>query len=146
VRRCWGDLSNHYPHVTLDAFVIMPNHVHGIIVLSGYDAPVRHGVPEIMRALKTYSARRIIALRGTPGTSVWQRGYYEHIVRDETALGRIREYIVANPRNWRKDQGLIPRSVKLNDFGTIISGIQRMLSDLSQEDWIDRVEWMRRET
>lgn len=40
---------------------------------------------------------------------------------------------------------LIPRSVKLNDFGTMISGIQRMLSDLSQEDWIDRVEWLRRE-
>ena len=86
-RRCWEDLPNHYAHVTLDASVIMPNHVHGIIVLSGYDAndaPGRHGLAEIMRALKTYSARR---------------GYYEPIVRDENALARIREYIVANPRN-----------------------------------------------
>jgi putative transposase len=70
---------------------------------------VRHGLPEIMRALKTYSARRINALRGTPGMAVWQRGYYERIARDENALGRIREYIAANPRNWRKDQEHVPR-------------------------------------
>ncbi len=63
--------------------------------------PVRHGLPEVIRALETYSARRINALRGTPGTAVWQRGYYEHIVRDENALTRIREYVVSNPRNWR---------------------------------------------
>jgi putative transposase len=70
---------------------------------------VRHGLPEIMRALKTYSARRINALRGTPGMAVWQRGYYERIARDENALERIREYIAANPRNWRKDQEHVPR-------------------------------------
>lgn len=132
VRRCWDALPNHYPHVTLDAFVIMPNHVHGIVVLndvpdgtvganrmvgSGFKpaptglgnavetgAPPRHGLPEIARALKTYSARGINALRGTPGTAVWQRSYYEHVIRNEHALRRIREYIVSNPRNWQKDR------------------------------------------
>lgn len=136
VRRCWEALPNHYPHVTLDAFVIMPNHVHGIVVLdeipdgavgpdralgAGFKlaptgsgnaveggAPARHGLPEIVRALKTYSARGINVLRGMPGMAVWQRGYYEHVIRNEHALGRIREYIVSNPRNWRKDREHVP--------------------------------------
>jgi putative transposase len=105
VRHGCEDPPNHYPHVTLDAFVIMPDHVYGIIVLSvrcvADDEPERHGLPEIVRALKTYSSRRINALHRTPGTAVWQRGYYEHIVRDENTLRRIRQYIAANPRKWR---------------------------------------------
>ncbi|MGH3089021.1 MAG: transposase [Rubrobacteraceae bacterium] len=131
VRHCWEDLPDHYPHAALDAFVIMPNHIHGIVVLTGRSpvptdgeradderagfkpaptggAPPRHGLPEIVRALKTYSARRINALRGTPGAAVWQRGYYEHVVRDERDMERIREYIVSNPRNWQKDREYIP--------------------------------------
>ena len=135
VRDCWLDLPNHYPHISLDAFVVMPDHIHGIVVLldtfevgdvrkddtrAGYegaglkpaptdgdpfvDAGVRHGLPEIVRALKTYSARRINATRGTPGASVWQRGYYERIVRDERELNLTRKYITSNPRNWRTDR------------------------------------------
>jgi putative transposase len=125
VRDCWSDLPSHYPHISLDAFVVMPNHIHGIIVLldtfgaglqgrAGFkpaptggdavvDVGVRHGLPEIVRALKTYSARRINATRGTPGASVWQRGYYERIVRNERELSLTREYIASNPRNWRTD-------------------------------------------
>jgi putative transposase len=107
VRDCWLDLPNHYPHVSLDTFVVMPDHIHGIIVLretdgaggaraglkpaptgggGSADVGVRHGLPEIVRALKTYSARRINATRGTPGASIWQRGYYERIVRNEREL------------------------------------------------------------
>jgi putative transposase len=137
VRDCWMDLPNHYPHVSLDAFVVMPNHIHGIIFLldsfgmgdvrtdgawagsdgawaglkpaptggdAFADAGVRHGLPEIVRALKTYSARRINASRGTPGTSVWQRGYYERIVRNERELNLTRKYIASNPHNWQKDR------------------------------------------
>lgn len=139
LRDCWLGLPDHYQHVSLDAFVVMPDHVHGIVVLldtyrvggvrtegagsqSGSGdawaglkpAPtngdafsnvgVRHGLPEIVRALKTYSARRINATRGTPGASVWQRGYYERIVRNEYELNRTRQYIADNPRNWRTDR------------------------------------------
>ena len=136
VRNCWLDLPNHYPHISLDAFVVMPDHIHWIVVLldtfgvsdvrkddaraglnvraglkpaptdgdAFVDAGVRHGLPEIVRALKTYSARRINATRGTPGASVWQRGYYERIVRNERELDLIRKYIVSNPRNWRTDR------------------------------------------
>lgn len=64
----------------------------------------RHGLPEIVRALKTYSARRINDVRGTRGKAVWQRNYYEHVIRDERSLQQIREYIAANPRNWQQDR------------------------------------------
>jgi len=118
VQACWGDLPKHYPHVRLDALVIMPNHVHGIIVLvddtgAGLrPAPTRpapagtkrHGLPEIVCALKSFSARRINQLRNTPGQPVWQRNYYEHVVRDEDELYHIRRYIAENPLKWELDE------------------------------------------
>ena len=63
----------------------------------------RHGVPEIVRAFKAFSARRMNEMRGTPGP-VWQRNYYEHVIRDETEWNRIREYIRDNPLNWAQDR------------------------------------------
>jgi putative transposase len=110
--------------------MVMPNHVHGIIVLAGdggvgeYNvgaglkpartesspttapwagfnpAPTRRGLPEIIRGFKTFSARRINELRETPGVPVWQRNYYEHVVRGENELSRILEYIANNPLQW----------------------------------------------
>ena len=144
----WGDLPNHYPGVGLDAFVVMPNHVHGIVVLiddvtavgaglkpaptkkpaptgnptptnptpTGKSAPTgkpaptirRYGLSEIIRGFKTFSARRINEGRGTLGTAVWQRNYYEHIIRNESELGRIREYILSNPQQWEADREYRP--------------------------------------
>ncbi len=116
VRETWVALPSHYPHIALDAFVIMPDHVHGIIIIGGTGtvgsvgadlrpAPTevpatRHGLPEIVRAFKSFSARRINEVRITPGVSVWQRKYYEHVVRDEADLARIRAYIQDNPAGW----------------------------------------------
>jgi REP element-mobilizing transposase RayT len=110
---CWHDLPAHYPHITIDAFVVMPNHIHGIIILRHPDnvgaglkpAPTmqRHGLPEIVRGFKTFSARRINAVRITPGMPLWQRNYYEHVIRDERDLNAIREYIVGNPVGWDRD-------------------------------------------
>lgn len=108
--------------VVLDAFVVMPNHVHGIIMIVGAGskpaspefappepAPPstsakRQGLPEIVRQFKTFSARWINEYRGTPGVSVWQRNnYYEHIIRNQESLYSIREYIVHNPLRWQVD-------------------------------------------
>jgi REP element-mobilizing transposase RayT len=131
-QQAWLDLPDHYPHVQLDKFCIMPNHVHGIIVLvdmmgrGGSEVgngimpdktqpglrslpdhlqtrPYRHGLPEIVRAFKSFSARRINGIRHTPGIPVWQRNYYEHIVRNEPELNRIRQYIDDNPWQWAND-------------------------------------------
>ncbi len=109
---CWRLLPEHYPSVELDAFVIMPNHVHGILFLTdgrladqpGQALPKRHGLPEVVRAFKTFSARRINALCGEHGTPVWQRGFYEHIVRNEISLQEVRSYIAANPMRWHLDR------------------------------------------
>ncbi len=208
----WEDLPHHYPHVQIDVWVIMPNHMHGIIILTGTTttattmaetattmaetattmaetattmaetattmaetamaetatamaetatvmaetattmaetattmaetattmaetattmaetattmaetvgaglkpAPTtpptipptapRHGLSEIVRAFKTFSARRINALHNTVGTPFWQRNYYEHIIRNESALEQIRRYIVDNPARWSEDR------------------------------------------
>ncbi|WP_169239716.1 transposase [Candidatus Roseilinea sp. NK_OTU-006] len=113
VHGVWNNLPNHYAGVELDAFVVMPNHVHGIVVIVGAGfkpapttttAPTQHGLPEIIRGFKTFSARRINELRGTPGVPVWQRNYYEHIIRDDESLNRIREYIANNPSQWAADR------------------------------------------
>jgi putative transposase len=107
----WIHLAEHYSNLTFDAFVVMPNHIHGILVLADdlvgaglKPAPTqRHALPEIIRAFKTFSARRINACRGTLGVPVWQRNYYEHIIRNEKALTRIRQYIAYNPARWADD-------------------------------------------
>ncbi len=103
----WDGLPEHYPNVELGAFVAMPNHVHGVIVLNdrvGAGLKPAPTVPEIVRALKTFSARRINEMRGTPGVSVWQRNYFEHVIRNEESLNRIRQYILDNPARWALDQ------------------------------------------
>jgi putative transposase len=136
VRRCWEDIPHHFPFVELDASVIMPNHVHGVIViteppptppgkgeasvppgtsgdLSGSHAsPLRQrpigtqpGSPSaIVQNFKSISTREINAARSAPGTPLWLRNYYEHVVRNDAELAAIQEYIVANPARWDDDE------------------------------------------
>lgn len=128
IRKHWNDLPDHYPHIELDEFVIMPTHIHGIVIINNVGAglkPARffknkefqyragfkpaptikhHGLPEIIRAFKTFSSRQINEIKNTPGMSIWQRNYYEHVVRNEPELKKIREYIVSNPLNWESDE------------------------------------------
>jgi putative transposase len=130
-RRCWEDIPTHFPYAALDAFVIMPNHIHGVIVIQGRGeasaapirvfkesresdaSPLREGRPNgtqpgslsaIVQNFKSVSTRKMNAACGTPGTPVWQRGYYEHIVRDEAELTALREYIQGNPGRWAEDE------------------------------------------
>ncbi len=129
VVRCWNELPKHYSHVALDAFVAMPNHVHSIVRIVPQDvvgaglrpAPTpptqagRHAIPEIVRAFKSFSARGIHEPSGTyPGT-VWQRNYYEHIIRNEDELNKIREYIRTNPLRWACDRYNPDRGVLVMD-------------------------------
>ena len=125
VETCWFDLPNHYNNLRLDEFIVMPNHIHGIMVIDKDIIPVpespvetgfkpvstdrtnntqkRHGLFEFVRALKTFSSRRINKLRHSPGTPVWQSRFYDRIIRNENELNRIREYVINNPQNWSKD-------------------------------------------
>ncbi len=101
VQFTWDDLINHIGSIELGDFVIMPDYVHGIITICDtVTASTRHGLPEIVRQLKTFSAKRINTLRLTPGMPVWQRNYDEHCIRNSDGYERIKGYIQNNPSTW----------------------------------------------
>lgn len=114
VAAVWGAIPRRQPHVVLDAVVVMPDHLHGLIGIrerrwdgarqreGGPRGTVRGSLPAIVQSFKAVSARRINRLRGTVGERVWQEDYYEHIVRSAADLDRIRRYIAANPARWGK--------------------------------------------
>jgi REP element-mobilizing transposase RayT len=81
VQQTWEDLPTHYHDIDLDAFIVMPNHVHGIIILAD-QSERRHAIPEIVRSFKTFSARGLNEHAGKGGV-LWQRGYYEHVIRND---------------------------------------------------------------
>ena len=138
IKFTWFDLINHNVNILLDYFVIMPNHIHGIIVITNNEnivgagskpalvksaliknnhdvtraatrvglepTPTKCELSEIVRQLKTFSAKRINQLRGTSSVAVWQRNYYDHIIRNENELNQIREYVVNNSLKWDLDR------------------------------------------
>jgi REP element-mobilizing transposase RayT len=153
VETAWSELPGHYPGVDLDAFIIMPNHVHGIIVLVGAGpracpdlvvgagpracpdrastsvnrAPPPAGQPQgvaptpphtgvartmslgdVVHRFKSLTTKRyaygVRQLQWPPFAGrLWQRNYYEHIVRNDADLDRIRQYIEDNPARWAED-------------------------------------------
>jgi REP element-mobilizing transposase RayT len=101
--------------VALDEFVVMPNHFHAIVTLKSSRRGVLHTPSEkfrspsqtlgaIIRGFKAATTKRINDDRQTPGAAVWQRNYYEHVLRNENDLARIREYVVNNPLQWALDR------------------------------------------
>ena len=111
VCKAWEWLATQYDYVELYEWVIMPNHMHGIIVIAdgrggSRTAPTgnRKPVGRLVGAFKTVSTKRINRLHGTPGAKLWQRNYYERIIRNDAELNRIREYIAGNPRRWDMDR------------------------------------------
>jgi REP element-mobilizing transposase RayT len=115
----WNELPQHYKGVETDEFIVMPNHFHGIIVLVGaglalprIDTTIRHNqgaassaptLGDIVRTFKSKSTIYVNRLLVRTGQRLWQRNYYEHIIRDEEELNRLREYIVNNPEQWLFD-------------------------------------------
>jgi REP element-mobilizing transposase RayT len=108
VESVWMDLPKHYNNIQLDEFVIMPNHIHGIIFIVGAGfkpAPTtRYPLSEIIRGFKTFSSRKINESRNTPGVPVWQRNFYERVIRNDRELKDIREYVDYNPLKWGFDK------------------------------------------
>jgi putative transposase len=119
--------QRHASHVRLDEWIVMPNHLHGLLELgplkkdevqpiSIKGAPPR-SLPSVVGTFKSMAARRINNLRRTRGQMVWQRGYYERIVRNERELNAIRRYIRANPARWDEDK---------ENLETLVSRMQRI--------------------
>ncbi len=128
----WFKTAEIRDNIKLDAFILMPNHLHGIIVIDNdyqygkntrddngrgtvlraptavaveqFGKPTPNTIPTIIRSYKATVTKQINILRNTPSESVWQRNYYEHIIRDEKAYNNIREYIECNPYNWEGDE------------------------------------------
>ena len=128
----WEKLPKRFPNIELGAFVVMPNHGHGVIQIIEHErkgiaenlqnldedssryAPTKNqqkfgkmipnSIPTIVRSYKSAVAYRINLMRGTNGIPVWQRNYYEHIVRNERELELITKYIDYNPLNWQLDR------------------------------------------
>ena len=106
VLQSWRDLPLWNPWVLLDEFVVMPNHVHGILAFHAEGDPPGSPRPSLGATMGRFKARAAADInreRGTPGASVWQRGYYEHIIRNERAWQAIGDYIRANPAHWPHD-------------------------------------------
>lgn len=122
---CWAAIPDHFPHVALDAFVVMPNHVHGVVWIVGDVSadvgardrakdfsPLRRGasnfrspsktVGSVVRGFKIGVTKWMRANTGI--RDVWQRNYFEHVIRNEAALHRIRQYIIDNPARWHEDR------------------------------------------
>ena len=160
VQRCWDAIPEHMPMVVCDAFVVMPNHVHGIIVITDvagssvdngssdvdgrggvgagnfpplHAAPtdpgrtndpggttmragnfpprppiaimVKNSLGHIVQTFKAAVSRQAVREGLMPrGTPIWQRGYYESIIRDAASRDRITQYIAENPANWKEDR------------------------------------------
>jgi putative transposase len=114
----WHQIPYHFPSISLDAAVVMPNHFHGIIVFSEehssayqplLDTTPKNNIkkPTLGQAIayfKYQSTKLINTVREMTGVRFWQRNYYEHIIRSETSLTRLRTYIEQNPLKWQIDQ------------------------------------------
>ena len=147
VEACWTAIPSHFPKVKLDAYIFMPNHLHGIVVIqeteegtacraptsssgpdglqSGPDArdpgvhfapfvhdgltreafsrPVAGSLSTIVRSLKSAVTKRARGLGLSNSAAIWQRNYYEHVIRNSAALDEIRRYIADNPMRWQED-------------------------------------------
>ncbi|MFA6428282.1 MAG: transposase [Candidatus Buchananbacteria bacterium] len=115
IKESWLAIPQFYLGAMLDEFVVMPNHFHGIILIVGADpcvcpglgqsrgiAPTKSRVslPIIIQRFKSFMANKYLKENKKP---LWQRNYYEHIIRGEKSLDKIRNYIKANPTTWGND-------------------------------------------
>jgi len=126
------------PNIVIDAFVVMPNHLHGILIITDngcgcgfgdgrgtlqrastktetesesgngttieqFGKPTKNSIPTIVRLFKSTTTKQINQLRQMPMQPLWQRNYHEHVIRNDTELTRIRQYIINNPKKWEED-------------------------------------------
>ena len=127
IQTVWNEIPGHYIDIDVDEFVIMPNHIHGIIVIVGAGpcacpdadshtnrqprgvAPTRLSLPDVVHRFKTLTTKRYVDgvknYRWRPfARTLWQRNYWEHIIRSEDDLNLTREYIHNNPAQWELDE------------------------------------------
>jgi REP-associated tyrosine transposase len=126
-RECWLEIPEHFANVLLDTFIIMPDHLHGIVIIietvdrssvgaqhaaplhrmgrsplpAGQQDPQHGSLGAIVRSFKSAATKRINEIRQTPGKRVWQRNYYDRIIRNDEEMRRARDYVLLNPTRWK---------------------------------------------
>ncbi len=113
----WQEIPGHFVCVTLDIFIVMPNHIHGIIIINNrrgtachaptrerFSKPVSGSIPTVIRSFKSAVTKRINVLRQMSVYTVWQRNYFERIIRNEAELRQMKLYISHNPLQWDLDK------------------------------------------
>jgi putative transposase len=117
---CWLEIPRHFPNVELPRHVVMPNHVHGIIVLRGkttvaarpqeasatresFAGPVQGSLPTIVRSFKSAVSRAARRTLRRPALQIWKRSYFEHVIRNEDDYRKTFQYICENPMRWEFD-------------------------------------------
>jgi len=135
IQKWWMELPNKFKNVEMNTYMIMPNHLHGIISIVGADrcvcpdrkyadsnkgahtgAPL-HRIVQWFKTMSTNEYLRNIYEKGWQRLNgkLWQRNYYDHIIRNETELDRIRQYIINNPSQWDNDENN-PAHYRKDDF------------------------------
>lgn len=127
---CWQEIPIHFPDVEIDQFVIMPNHVHGIVVLknkmehvvgdkyiyslskNGTKKSKNRNMMQLSKIIATYKAAVTRKINKIPSNNYfqWQHSFHDHVIRDERALVNIQNYIFFNPDSWRDDDFFVQSS------------------------------------
>ena len=134
VADCWLQIPDHFPNVELDEWVVMPNHIHGIVIIVGanHHSIVRANNHSSLQKHPTGTGRTIGSMvRGfkigvtqwyrqrSVASKIWQRNYWDHIIRNESELNRIRQYILDNPMQWDQDSLHAPTNVGANNYSPL---------------------------
>lgn len=120
VRDRWLEIPAHFKHIELEAFVVMPNHLHGILTINerarhavplqgahrpeNLSAPVAGSIPTVIRSFKSATSKQTKAILKQPRFVLWQRGYYERVLRSSREFLSATCYIQENPANWARDE------------------------------------------
>ena len=119
-KRHWEKIANNFSNIKIESFAIMPNHLHGILLIDNpfdihpFKKPISSDPPHIVRRkmllskaigrFKMQSSKEINNLKNTQGTPVWQARFYDHIIRKRESLHKISQYILNNPIKWEIDR------------------------------------------
>ena len=121
----WQQIPAFHPHIQLDAFVVMPDHIHGIIILNDTVSGVVEkklihrslkpngtlpgSISQVIQNFKSVTTRKIRQLSEQRDMEVWQRNYYDHIIRNQDEWKKIHLYILANPEKWPKEPSIMSK-------------------------------------
>jgi putative transposase len=121
VKAHWLKIPCHFSNLEIEAFVVMPNHLHGILIIhsgqqnfeshdipqklmESFAKPVAGSIPTIIRSFKAAVTKCINDERLTAGAPIWQRGYFERVLRDGREFVNAKDYIIRNPLRWAFDE------------------------------------------